>query len=81
MLEIIKSIFLPFEEVPEKLPENQIAEGFRLKSNLQTEMKVSGHPDVPDEVLADFAKEHLSFETLPYAFGNVPPINQFFTFL
>ncbi len=81
MLEIIKSIFLPFEEVSEKSPENQIAEGFRLRNNLQSEIKTSGHPELPDEVLAEFAKEHLSFETVPYAFGNVPPINQFFTFL
>lgn len=81
MLEIIKSIFLPFEEVPKKTPENQLPEVFRLKGNLQSDMKVSGHPELPDEVIADFAKEHLSFETVPYASGNVPPINQFFTFL
>ena len=33
MLEIIKSIFLPFEEVHKKAPDNQFPEVFRLKSN------------------------------------------------
>jgi len=53
MLEIIKSIFLPFEEVHKKAPDNQFPEVFRLKSNLQSEMNVSGHPELADDVIVN----------------------------
>ncbi len=80
MFQIIKSIFSIPEEVIANPDENQFKDGFKLKGMVKPE---TGLPltSESDESIANFAKAHLTLETVPFASGNVPPIKQFFTFL